>query len=295
MDTVTVNGKLYKKASVLAKEFRYTSDYIGQLCRNKKVDCQFVGRSWYVTEASLLAHKDTRYKEVRVDEKTIKNKDISAMSSEEIAVRPRLLKTTLKAEPKSHFSERLIPRESKYYTDETELLPVTQKATRSTRITPSLPLEIPVIVSEAKQVSVKTENRPVKLDFTELPTVSLTGQLVVEEVIPDETPTKPVVFSETEMVEVSEKTSNSNEKVTLIDRKQHRNKPLSFVPSTVVSSQKIAVESRYGLILLAFLSASLLCGFVSLASHEFIVTKNAVATAVVFDPVSLLELAAKLR
>lgn len=61
MDTVDVNGVSYEKASLLAKEFKYTSDYIGQLCRAKKVEAQLIGRTWYVNRSSLENHRATKY------------------------------------------------------------------------------------------------------------------------------------------------------------------------------------------------------------------------------------------
>ena len=61
MDTVNVKGVNYEKASLLAKEFKYTSDYLGQLCRARKVDCQLIGRTWYINRDSLVNHKSSRY------------------------------------------------------------------------------------------------------------------------------------------------------------------------------------------------------------------------------------------
>lgn len=62
MEILTIDGKDYVKASKLAREFGYTSDYIGQLCRAEKVDAQLVGRSWYVHRDSLEDHKEGLYK-----------------------------------------------------------------------------------------------------------------------------------------------------------------------------------------------------------------------------------------
>lgn len=78
MDVVEFSGKEYTKASVVAKRFNYTSDYIGQLCRAKKVDARLVGRAWYVNLDSLLEHRKGKYKkpteiELEPTEKVIKN------------------------------------------------------------------------------------------------------------------------------------------------------------------------------------------------------------------------------
>ncbi len=62
MEEISVNGENYVKASILAKNFGYTPDYIGQLCRAGQVKCTLVGRSWYVNEESLREHRKGRYR-----------------------------------------------------------------------------------------------------------------------------------------------------------------------------------------------------------------------------------------
>lgn len=62
MDTIQINGTEYRKASDLARDFGYTNDYVGQLCRANKVDSSLVGRTWYVNPESLTRHKSARYR-----------------------------------------------------------------------------------------------------------------------------------------------------------------------------------------------------------------------------------------
>lgn len=62
METVTQNGKTFVKASSIARELGYTSDYVGQLCREKHVDCERVGRAWFVNEESIKKYKKNRYR-----------------------------------------------------------------------------------------------------------------------------------------------------------------------------------------------------------------------------------------
>ncbi len=57
-DTLILEGKTYISARRASKVISYAQDYIGQLCRAGKLDCRMVGRSWFVTEASLIAHRD---------------------------------------------------------------------------------------------------------------------------------------------------------------------------------------------------------------------------------------------
>jgi hypothetical protein len=61
MKEVVLDGVAFTKAAIAAKEFGYTTDYIGQLCRAKKVDARLVGRSWYVNTDSLRHHQQQRY------------------------------------------------------------------------------------------------------------------------------------------------------------------------------------------------------------------------------------------
>ena len=42
MKELAIDGKKYVKASAIAKDLGYTSDYVGQLCRGGKIDAQLV-------------------------------------------------------------------------------------------------------------------------------------------------------------------------------------------------------------------------------------------------------------
>lgn len=55
MDTLDIGGARYVSARSAAKAYKYTSDYLGQLIRSGKLEGQKVGRSWYISEASLDA------------------------------------------------------------------------------------------------------------------------------------------------------------------------------------------------------------------------------------------------
>ncbi|MDO8471329.1 MAG: hypothetical protein Q7S49_01840, partial [bacterium] len=53
-------GKEYISASRAAEKIGYASDYIGQLCRAKKIPGQLIGRTWYIDFAFLIEHKKNR-------------------------------------------------------------------------------------------------------------------------------------------------------------------------------------------------------------------------------------------
>jgi len=57
-DELQLDGKKYISSKRASKISGYTKDYIGQLSRANKLDARLVGRTWYVAEDSLLAHKD---------------------------------------------------------------------------------------------------------------------------------------------------------------------------------------------------------------------------------------------
>lgn len=50
------DGKGYISSRRAAELCGYTQDYVGQLIRNKKIDARRVGRSWFVSEESILAY-----------------------------------------------------------------------------------------------------------------------------------------------------------------------------------------------------------------------------------------------
>ncbi len=186
MDTILLEGATYTKASILAKRFRYTPDYIGQLCRSGKVVCHMVGRTWYVTESSLLEHRDGRYKEIRLDEKTSNLNTISSHDDSVLVKSRRLPANPLApvSDRSPHFVDRLAWVQPRYVADEAELLP--QPAIKKKKIlpqVPSAPAKLSVDHAQAVVVEVESESPHArKLEFTDLPEVPLRGDVTVEAV-----------------------------------------------------------------------------------------------------------------
>ncbi len=56
-DDLIFEGKKYISAKRASKLVSYTRDYVGQLCREGKVESRMVGRSWFISEESILNHK----------------------------------------------------------------------------------------------------------------------------------------------------------------------------------------------------------------------------------------------
>lgn len=57
MDEVTLDGKIYISSKRAAQITGYAKDYVGQLCREGRVEARLVGRSWYIYEPSIREHR----------------------------------------------------------------------------------------------------------------------------------------------------------------------------------------------------------------------------------------------
>lgn len=59
VSAIVFDGKKYLPSVNAADLVGYTKDYVGQLARAGKIESRIVGRSWYIAEDSILAHKKT--------------------------------------------------------------------------------------------------------------------------------------------------------------------------------------------------------------------------------------------
>ncbi|MDR3546805.1 MAG: hypothetical protein P4M11_00780 [Candidatus Pacebacteria bacterium] len=57
MDEITLDEKTYVSSKRAAQITGYAKDYVGQLCREGRVEARLVGRNWYVLEASVREHR----------------------------------------------------------------------------------------------------------------------------------------------------------------------------------------------------------------------------------------------
>ena len=190
MKTVTIEGEVYTKVSILADKFGYTGDYIGQLCRSNKVEARLIGRAWYVNEYSLNKHKDTRYVTLRANEK------ISKLSSELVSV-PHVPKTVVKPTLSKLTKRSILNPDNYHWITRTEILPestyfhddhdlVPEAKITNAPVELLKPAKIPVELSDATKVSIKvTEKNPYEISFSDLPEVSLQGQVTIEDLNED--------------------------------------------------------------------------------------------------------------
>ena len=57
MDEITLDDQTYVSSKRAAQITGYAKDYVGQLCREGRVEARLVGRNWYVLESSIREHR----------------------------------------------------------------------------------------------------------------------------------------------------------------------------------------------------------------------------------------------
>ncbi len=193
MEKLQIEGKDFIKANTIAKQFGYTADYVGQLCRAGKVESQLVGRSWYVLESSLREHKAQRQRS---------SKEYSARSV------AKTLETEESSESiKPAFYTHAATTAVTYHRDEEALVPETKK--------PTPPLRghvLSVGLADASEVAVAADDAPYEFTEIERPEPIFKGDIVIAsaeiEPEPDE-----------ELVETAElEASVASDKITGVKR-----------------------------------------------------------------------------
>ena len=106
MDELTLDGKVYLSSKRAAAVTGYAKDYVGQLCREGRVEARLVGRSWYVYEPSIMKHRFNEeggqgdHEEVEEQVETLeKEETIEEIPSEKTNVQAVFGDTTYSSEP----------------------------------------------------------------------------------------------------------------------------------------------------------------------------------------------------
>lgn len=178
MDSVVLDGVEYVKAAVVAKRFKYTSDYVGQLCRAKKIDARLVGRSWFVSPNSLTKYKKDKHTkpEEKEAQTPIKFDEAVKSSQAKLSVQPVIKSKTFKAFADAASSlpdtgERKL--RVSYERDEENLMPIIhRKYTKPSK-------RIRVEVAGAKKVKVEGAKKLFTFEADEIPAFALSGKVVV--------------------------------------------------------------------------------------------------------------------
>lgn len=213
MEVVSIDGVEYQKASQVAKQFKYTSDYVGQLCRGKKIDAKLIGRTWYVNPLSLKTHKKGLYTKDAANEKTpkIKSKDEISRLDVEPVVRRSTVKVLPKSSTNSNFAKRIDWKPAKYVEDTNELLPVLGRVD-------VFGSRIKVDMADSEKLVLKNNKNVTYLEAEELPEISLTGSLKIasyDDDFHDDTPEKTL-----NSIDISEE--SEDEKFEEDDREEVR-------------------------------------------------------------------------
>ncbi|MDO8569905.1 MAG: hypothetical protein Q7R89_04010, partial [bacterium] len=153
-------GKEYISASRAAEKTGYASDYIGQLCRAKKIPAQLIGRTWYVDFAFLSEHKKNRH--------LGKVKNSLASESKSLAEKGQTLNTD---------SQGLILK-----SETSELQPANQAGVHNKNFIISSPIVLPQPSSKTTAGEARFLNKPVFTyendDRPRLPELSKKGRYV---------------------------------------------------------------------------------------------------------------------
>jgi len=172
------------KASEIAKQFSYTADYVGQLCRAKKVDARLVGRTWYVNPTSVQEHKAAKYNDTTSEDTSDHSTPVAITRSTKAVppvVKNKTVKSLAKDAAKVSFLDRLAAQEVQggvsYQADSEALYPSIQSQPRES-LTEGPELS-PVDAATAHKVSISGADKPTKFTPDELPEVSLSGKVAV--------------------------------------------------------------------------------------------------------------------
>lgn len=178
MKSISIDSENYVKATDIARELGYTADYVGQLCRARKVDAQLVGRSWYVSEDSIRSHKKTRYRNTKkattdTITQSLKTKDLDSQESFGVPVVVQKNGNETKYAGQHFYSRTPVVKQSSYFVDETELIPEGVAATKTGRISVSL--------GDAQNVKIKSKSKEYDFNPTPRQEIRFSGSLMVSE------------------------------------------------------------------------------------------------------------------
>lgn len=154
MDTVTIDGKTYLKTAKAADEVGYTADYVGQLCRKGTLDAMVLGKTWYVLETSLLAHKQAQS---RINTAATRRDLQKQRQKEKNIIAQAQTGPTYPLTSHGERRMRLLKSDIRYTTDTNDLLPATSREASSHGRVPAqdMPKENTWLAKEASEGTVE--------------------------------------------------------------------------------------------------------------------------------------------
>ena len=189
MQKIAFGDKEYVKASAIAKQFKYTQDYVGQLCRNDKVDARLVGRVWYVNPDSVIDYRKTKHATLK---KPVVNEEKTNKIKVEPVIRNKTLRVAHDALQRSGDTKQAVSKyiKASYSSDDQEVIPVV-------RATPEVDVEAKTLrVEPIPRVKVKIKRHTKKnLEFTadKMPEISLQAKLKINDYPANPVPQKAPV------------------------------------------------------------------------------------------------------
>lgn len=190
MQKISFGNIEYIKASAVAKRFKYTQDYVGQLCRSKKVDARLVGRVWYVDPDSVADYRKTKHS----TQKTTNTDKVAINQTPKRNPNPKpvsavLRSKTLKSTQRPATSSSATP--VTYSNDSEVSIPIVSKAegTRSLKVTSDGGSNKKAPETEPTPTKKPTQKIKIKKSGSEktnfktekMPEISLSGKLKVKE------------------------------------------------------------------------------------------------------------------
>lgn len=131
MHAIEIGGDRYIKATDAAALTGYATDYIGQLSRGKKISAERVGRTWYVSEREIVAHKKgTKRSNKQKTQEALKQQVLENGQIHHAYFDPK------QEGIMPEYRKRLLAAEVRYEDDESPLKPTLNEKSRIDEISP---------------------------------------------------------------------------------------------------------------------------------------------------------------
>jgi hypothetical protein len=250
VEKISFGNKEYVKASEIAKQFRYTQDYVGQLCRSKKVDARLVGRTWYLTKESVAVYRKTKHKTQKktVTAKTILHTNKPHRSTVSTKVHPVIRRKTAKATKLDrHLSNTGVT--VAYSHDKAANIPITTGAKKLSKKTAKVRKPAPIKLQKLSETKLKVrsgKNKYTNFSTEKMPEISLSGKLKITDdmmgVSQDLTDTTPKI-SRTKPAELQVKSSKVTAVRTGPQINSSTESSATFTPQVIQSPVAKSVKS----------------------------------------------------
>lgn len=295
MNSVVFDGVEYVKASEVAKRFKYTSDYVGQLCRAKKVDARLVGRTWFVNPESLTEHKQTKRNKTTVKSLPRSSESAIKIKTELTKVESPLKNKTAKIIEASNTQSdtREYKVKISYEQDEESLIPTVQPPKIKS---PQVSKFVKVEPAQAKKIRISGNRKKVTAFKSEgLPEVALSGKLRVSTYEKEEDSTETPLETPLETPQDQHKVPEKIVVPLAVPTQKVTKAPLplktTFAPKSVVTTSSKTTSMP---VLLSPLISTVIAALVSLAifsaSSQATVSPEHNSSGVTLQTANLLEI-----